>query len=161
MHDKSFTRDERGEIDRRNLLKLAGGAAGGSLAVTAVGSARRRRRGGSGGSGGGKSGGRGQTSSTVVLDEPFTVSFKKEITTNASCNSDRSAQQRYNRYDFEYCDDGLGGGTICVIPDDSDVNERRVYEFRSKQKCKASSSRFQNRFSFGPSNSVHDCQPSE
>lgn len=125
------------------------------MAATAVGSARRG--GGGGGGGGGKSGGRGQTSDTVLLDEPFTVSNPRPIDTNASCMSDRSAQQDYMRYDFEYCDDGYDGGTICVIPEQSEVNQDRVYEFRSKQDCKAPSSEFQHRFSFGPSNSEHDC----
>lgn len=150
MERNQRTADDAGQLDRRTVLKLTGAAAGSTVAVSGVVSAKRRNR-----NGGGKSGGRGQTSSTVILDEPFTVSNPRHITTNASCNSDQSAQQDYTRYDFEYCDDDLneGGQTICVIPHQSEVNQDRVYEFRSKQDCKAPSSEFQVRFSFGPSNS--------
>lgn len=149
MEEIRFSRDRVGQLDRRTLLKLTGAAAGGTVAATAVASGEH-------GSRGSKSGGRGQTSSTVTLEEPFTVSNPRHITTNASCMSDRSAQQNYTRYDFEYCD-GSGGGTICVIPHQAQVDLERVYEFRSEKDCKAPSSEFQHRFSFGPSNSEHDC----
>lgn len=149
MKGPRFVRDRTGQLGRRNLLKLAGGAVGGTMAVTAVGSGEHGAR-------GRKGGGRGQTSATVTLEEPFTVSNPRRITTNASCMSDRSAEQNYTRYDFEYCDSS-GGGTICVIPHQAQVDLDRVYEFRSKQECKAPSSEFQHRFSFGPSNSEHDC----
>ena len=151
MERNQRTGDDAGQLDRRTVLKLTGAAAGSTVTMSGVVSAKRGN-----GNGGGKSGGRGQTSDEVLLDEPFTVSYKKRITTNASCMSDNSAQQEYIRYYFDYCDPDLEGGTICVIPDDSELDEDRVYEFRSKQDCKAPSSEFQVRFSFGPSNSECD-----
>jgi hypothetical protein len=144
---------QAGRIDRRTLLKVAGGAAGGGLAVTAVGSARR---GNGGGSGGGKSGGRGQTSDPVHLREPFTVSDPKTVRRRASCMSENSAWQEYLQYTYEYCNSDLEGGTFCVIPDDSKLDEDRVYEFRSAQDCKGDHS-FSTKFSFGPSNSRDSC----
>lgn len=164
----SFDKDVAGRIERRTLLKLAGGAAGGSLAVTAVGSARNGNAKGKGkgkGNGGGKSGGRGHTSSPVKVNEPFTLSHIGKIETNASCMSKNSAQQWYNQYRLDYCswegpenpEKPSEEWTICVIPDESVVNEDRVYEFRSKQECKSSNQRFQHKFSFGPSNSRDDC----
>lgn len=112
--------------------------------MSGVAAARRRRE-----NGGGKSGGRGQTSDPIHLKEPFTVSEPEEVTRNASCMSDDSAEQEYLLYPFEYCDSSLDGGTVCVIPDDSELDQDRVYEFRSEQECKATSS---SKVSFGPSN---------
>lgn len=154
-------RDENvDEIPRRNVLEMCAAGAGTATIGFAVSGTARKANGNGNGHGGGKSGGRGQTSSPVDLDRPFVVAFDEVITTNASCQSDNSADQEYNRYHYRYCDESEEGewtGTICVIPDDSDVNETRVYEFRSAQDCNAPSSRFQTRFSFGPSNSEHDC----
>lgn len=154
--------DGAGRIDRRTLLKLTGGAAGGSLTVTAVGSAKNSNANGKG-NGGGKSGGRGHTSSPVRVNEPFTLTYRRRLKTDASCMSSNSADQWYIQYWLDYCDwEGPENPekppedwTICVIPDDSEVNEDRVYEFRSKQECKSSNQEFQHKFSFGPSNS--DC----
>lgn len=147
MPDEYTTSNDTRPIDRRTMLRLTSGALAGSAALSGVVSA------GNHGSGnGGKSGGRGQTSSPIHLDEPFTVSNPRHIRTNASCMSDSSALQDYNRYDFEYCDTSLGGGTICVIPEQSEVDLEGVYEFRSRQECRAESSEFQEKISFGPSN---------
>lgn len=139
------TDDQAGELDRRTLLKLTGVAAGGTVAMSGVVSAKRGND-----NRGGKSGGRGQTSDPVFLDEPFTVSDPDTVTRNASCMSGNSARQKYLEYSYEYCDSGLQGGTICVIPDDSALNEDRVYEFRSEQACRDTDS---TKVSFGPSNS--------
>lgn len=146
MSDQRFS-----DVSRRKVLRMSAMGAGTATMGFAISGTARR------GSGGGKSGGRGQTSDLVELDRPFEVRFLETFETNASCNSDRSAQQGYNRYEFRYCDESDWDKTICVIPDDSDVNEDRVYEFRSAQDCKAPSSEFQTRFSFGPSNSEHSC----
>lgn len=139
------------DVSRRKVLQMSAMGAGTAAVGFAVSGTAQR------GSGGGKSGGRGQTSDLVELDRPFEVANKRVIETNASCNSDNSAQQEYNRYDYRYCDSSGWDGTICVIPDNSDVNEDRVYEFRSAQDCKGGESEFQTRFSFGPSNSEHSC----
>ena len=61
--------------------------------------------------------------------------------------------QDYLEYPYQYCDPSLEGGTICVIPDDSGVNQDRVSEFRSEQECKSTNSK---KVSFGPSNSKCD-----
>lgn len=150
MQDTHFTSDDARLINRRAMLRLTSGTIAGSAALSGVASA------GNHGSGnGGKSGGRGQTSSPLHPDEPFTVSNPRHIRTNASCMSDGSALQDYTRYDFEYCGTSLGGGTICVIPEQTEVDLERVYEFRSSQECKAEESTFLEKFSFGPSNT--DC----
>lgn len=132
------------------MLRLTSGAVATSAALSGVASA-----GGHGSGNGGKNGGRGQTSSPLHLDEPFTVSNPRHIRTDASCMSDSSTLQDYTRYDFEYCDTSLGDGTICVTPEQSEVDLEGVYEFRSSQECTAESSTFLEEFSFGPSNA--DC----
>ena len=127
--------------------------------MSGVVSAKRGNGNGNGnGGGGGKSGGRGQTSDPVELDEPFTVEKLHTFETNASCMSDESEDVHYTRYSFEYCNADIGPDdkTLCVRPGRSDLDEDRVYEFRSAQDCKAPSSDFQTRFSFGPSNAECD-----
>lgn len=136
------------DVSRRRVMKVGAATAGTTTLGFAVSGTARQ-----GGRGGGKSGGRGQTSSEVRLNVPFTVEFDQEVTRNASCMSDQSAQQGYNQYHYTYCDESEPAGTFCVIPDEAKVNESRTYEFRSVQDCKGSG--FSEKFSFGPANS--DC----
>lgn len=166
MDGNKPTRDGAGQIDRRTILKLTGGAAASTVAASGVVAARGHGNGkgngngngGGNGKGGGKQGGRGHTSSPVLPGEPFTLSNPRHKRTNASCMSSRSAQQDYTKYDLDYCDrDGDEEYTVCIIPDQSRVNEETVYEFRSKQECKSDNQEFQHKFSFGPSNSRDDC----
>lgn len=107
-----------------------------------------------GGSGGGKSGGRGQTSDEVRLNVPFEVDLNGPVQRNVSSMSNESAQQGYDEYEYHYCDEDEPPGTFRGIPDRSDLNEDRTYEFRSVQDGKESGD-FTEKFSFGPANS--DC----
>lgn len=136
------------DVSRRRVMKVGAATAGATTLGFAISGTARQ-----GGRGGGKSGGRGQTSDEIRLNVPFTVEFDQVVERNASCMSDESAQQEYNQYVYTYCDEEDSDKTFCVIPDDSDVNENRTYEFRSVQDCKGSG--FSEKFSFGPANS--DC----
>lgn len=164
MTDENVTPGGAGSIDRRTVLRMTSGTVMSGVAFSAVASANK---GNGNGNGGGKSGGRGQTSDEIILNEPFEVKLHEDspVTRGASCMSDNSAEQKYNLYKFEYCEEDCDTGeegwsthpetcTICVIPDDSDLNEDRVYEFRSEQECDDTRA---SKVSFGPSNSPHDC----
>lgn len=156
-------------VTRRSVLRT-GAVTAGAVTIGAAGAAANHDdsdhdnngNGGNGNDGNGegesdqKRGGRAQVEGDPQPNEPFTLSDSPtEATMSASCMSEESAPQVYLEYDIEYCndDDDDNDDTMYVIPDEAELAQDEVYEFRSTQECKASDNTL---VAFGPSN--QDCE---
>lgn len=151
------------DVTRRSVLKT-GAATAGAITIGAAGAAAHHdddhEGGGGNGSGDGNSsegegsdqkrGGRAQVDGDVRRNEPFTLSDSpSNITRGASCMSEESADQMYLEYDVQYCEDDDDETTMYIIPDEAELAQDEVYEFRAVQECKATDNQL---VALGPSN---------
>lgn len=98
-----------------------------------------------------KRGGRVQVEEEPRRNVPFELSDGPSgVTMGASCMSGESAPQGYLEYDIQYCDGEED--TMYVIPEEAELAQDEVYEFRAVQECKATDDWLA---AFGPSN--RDC----
>lgn len=136
------------DLNRRDVLRK-GATAGGALIVgsSAVGGTAAREN--ENRNENQRNGGRGQIGPRedhafeVREDVPFKLMHHGETERQASCMSDDSAMQMYDKYMLTYCTGDEGWDVwLFVIPDEADVavsrNDRKVlYEFRSVTDCRA------------------------
>lgn len=143
-----------GSFTRRTVLRSGavaggalalGGAASGSAAATTVESESDEKR-----------GGRGQIDGDADRNRPFTLADAPTgVARNASCMSEESAEQTYLEYEIQYCDsDDDSDATLYVIPDEAELAQQEVYEFRAIQECRDSENQL---VAFGPTNQDVDC----
>lgn len=151
------------DVTRRSVLKT-GAATAGAVTIGAAGAAANHDgegghgdngnggNGGENGGNGGKQGGRAQVDGDVRRNQPFTLSSTPTgVARNASCMSGESAEQTYLEYTIQYCEDGddEDDATMYVIPDEAELVQDQVYEFRAVQECKATDNQM---VALGPSN---------
>lgn len=145
------------DVTRRSVLKT-GAVTAGAVTIGAAGAAARHdddheEGGGDGDEGEGsdeKRGGRAQVDGDVRRNEPFTLSdTPSSVARGASCMSEESADQMYLEYDVQYCEDDDDETTMYIIPDEAELAQDEVYEFRAVQECKATDNQL---VALGPSN---------
>lgn len=115
-------------VSRRSVLRK-GAITAGAVAVGTVAT--------SGNAAAAKQGGRAQVDGTVNRNEPWTLSTgPSDISRHASCMATESAEQWYLEYDIEYCNSD-DEATMYVIPDEAELAQDQVYEFRASRPCRA------------------------
>lgn len=135
-----MTDDHDDGVSRRSVLRK-GAITAGAVAVGTVAT--------SGNAAAAKQGGRAQVDGTVNRNEPWTLSDTPTgATRNASCMATESAQQAYLEYTIEYCNSD-DEATMFVIPDEAELAQEQVYEFRASRPCRATDNTM---VAFGPSN---------
>lgn len=155
-----MTTNDSNDVTRRTVLR-AGAVTAGAVTIGAAGAAAHHDddhdEGGDGengenGEGGGsdeKRGGRAQVDD-ARRNEPFVLSSSPTgVSRHASCMSEESAQQTYLEYDIEYCESG-DEATMYIIPDEAELAQEEVYEFRAVQECRATDNEL---VALGPSDS--------